>query len=137
MNSWGIRNQKNSSKVVALTVLLVALAGCASAPAPKLRLADGTQVPASAHVVHPKPLDELPLCFLSSIGSAGHRGQFRADLVVDATGRVSDVRVFRSVDPSIDAEIEKRLRQLTYMPASVDGKAVAALVKIHFKFTDL
>jgi TonB family protein len=45
------------------------------------------------------------------------------DAIVDTTGHVSDVRVLKSLDPELDQEAVEALRDWTFQPGTVDGKA--------------
>jgi TonB family protein len=64
-------------------------------------------------------------------------GLVRMEVVVSRTGRVSDVRVIRSLDREfgLDDQAVRAVRQWQFAPASKDGVAVPVLVEIDMTFT--
>ncbi|HJR61380.1 MAG TPA: energy transducer TonB [Vicinamibacterales bacterium] len=56
------------------------------------------------------------------------------DAVVDVTGAVSDVQVTRPLDPRLDEEAVKALRQWKFAPATLDGRPVAVIVSVEMSF---
>ena len=118
-----------------LAVLLLVPAGCASSAAPRGHLADGTAVPKGSSFTPPVPTTRMPLDLLGRIGSSGVRGVFRAELVVSETGVVTGEHITHSLGEAVDAEILPALRRLTFTPATLDGKSVAAIYDATFNFT--
>jgi len=65
----------------------------------------------------------------------GIEGKFKARLVVDADGQVSNVIVVAGLDPAFDAAIVAALKHWRFKPAMACGKPVAgAVVPRTFKF---
>jgi len=112
----------------------LAALGCSSA-VPKGHLADGSVVPAGESFTPPTPTTKMPLDLLGRIGSSGVRGLFRAEVTVSETGSVTAVHVTHSLGEAVDAEILPALRQLSFNPASLNGKPVAAIYDARFNFT--
>jgi hypothetical protein len=77
----------------------------------------------------------MPLDVLGQIGSSGVRGVFRAELVVSESGTVSEVRVTNSLGDAVSGVLLPLLRQLTFSPALLDGKPVAAIYAATYNFT--
>ena len=109
--------------------------GCASSATPQGHLADGSPAPKGSSFTPPVPTSKMPLDILGRIGSSGVRGVFRAELVVSEAGVVTGLRVTHSLGEAADAEILPALRSLTFTPASLDGKPVAAIHVATFNFT--
>ena len=57
------------------------------------------------------------------------------ECVVEATGRVGDVTVTRSLDEGLDQEAIKAVRQWRFEPGTKDGKAVRVRVTLEMSFT--
>jgi TonB family protein len=68
----------------------------------------------------------------------GIEGTVALDIVVDASGNVSDVKVAKSLDPGLDANAVKTVRNWRFEPGTRDGRAVrvAVHVEINFKLRD-
>lgn len=54
--------------------------------------------------------------------------------VVDERGQVADVRIIRSLSPSLDAEVQKAFRQWHFVPATRMGTPVVVAVTGEFQF---
>ena len=57
------------------------------------------------------------------------------EAIVDKTGKVADARVTRPLDPGLDQQALKALREWKFAPASLDGQPVAVLVSIEMTFS--
>ena len=132
MNISATRAPLHSLLLVGLFLLST---GCASSSAPRGRLADGSSVPKGASFSPPAPTTKMPLDLLGRIGSSGVRGVFRAEVVITEAGVVSDLNVTHSLGDAVDSEILPALRRLTFTPAMLDGKPVAAIYVATFNFT--
>ena len=66
----------------------------------------------------------------------GIQGRVILQFVVDETGKVSDPKVLRSVDPSLDAEAIRIVKAMPrWMPGMQDGKAVAVRYTLPVNFS--
>ena len=119
--------------LVGFVAVALATFGCASTPVG--HLADGSPVRAGESFTPPTPTTKMPLDLLGRIGSSGVRGLFRAELTVSETGIVTATNVTHSLGEAVDAEILPALRQLTFTPATLNGKPVAAIYDARFNFT--
>ncbi|HEX3903286.1 MAG TPA: energy transducer TonB [Polyangia bacterium] len=81
----------------------------------------------------PEPDVQIPIDYslYPQAQADGIEGKFRARLVVDADGQVSDVIVVAGVDPSLDAAIISALKRWRFKPAMACGKPVAGGVWPH------
>ena len=57
------------------------------------------------------------------------------ECVVNADGTVGDVRVITPLEPSLDAEAIKALKQWQFKPGTKDGTAVPVAVTVEMSFT--
>lgn len=64
----------------------------------------------------------------------GVEGVVRLEIVVDATGAVSDARVLRSV-PLLDEEAIRAVKQWRFAPTVVDGQAVPVRMEVVVNFS--
>jgi TonB family protein len=64
----------------------------------------------------------------------GIEGAVRLEIVVDATGAVSESRVVRSI-PLLDEEAMRAVRQWRFAPTLVDGKAVPVRMEVIVNFS--
>jgi hypothetical protein len=118
-----------------LAGLLLLPVSCASSNVPRVRLADGSSVAKGASFRPPAPTTKMPLDILGRIGSSGVRGVFRAEVVVSEDGAVAGLKVTHSLGDAVDSEILPALRSLSFTPATLDGKPVAAIYVATFNFT--
>ncbi len=81
----------------------------------------------------PEPDVQVPIDYslYPQAQADGIEGKFRARLVVDADGQVSDVIVVAGVDPALDAAIIAALKRWRFKPAMACGKPVAGAVWPH------
>jgi periplasmic protein TonB len=63
------------------------------------------------------------------------QGSVKLKCVVQADGTVKDVRVTEPLDPDLDEEAVKALKQWTFHPGRKGNKAVAVEVEVEMSFT--
>lgn len=87
-------------------------------------------------VEYPKLVKEFKPNYTKSAMDLGLSGTVEMEAVVTAEGRVSDVRVVRSLDKEhgLDEEAVKALKKWEFKPALKDGVAVPVLVSIEMSF---
>lgn len=62
------------------------------------------------------------------------QGSVEMESVVKADGSVADVTVTKKLDPDLDEEAVKAMKQWQFRPGTKDGKAVDVLVKTEMTF---
>jgi TonB family protein len=87
-----------------------------------------------AGVQAPTVISERKPEYPSSARQANVQGLVELDAIVDTTGCVSDVRVLKSLDPELDQKAVEALRDRTFRPGTVDGKAVPVRVLVEMTF---
>jgi TonB family protein len=65
---------------------------------------------------------------------AGIQGTVLLDCVVLVDGTVGDVRVGKHLDPDLDAEAIRALRQWRFTPGEKDGRAVPVQISVELSF---
>jgi protein TonB len=55
-------------------------------------------------------------------------------VIVDETGKVDDIRVFRGLGPDYDENAASAVRTWDFEPASADGKPVSVQIMIEVNF---
>jgi TonB family protein len=107
--------------VLAAALLMVPGALVAQPAAPRLTAPYrvGGNIPPPEKIRHVDP--QFP------DGAGPSRGFVMVEIVVDATGQVSDVRVLRSI-PQLDAAVVAAVRQWQYRPTLVNGVAVPVVL---------
>jgi protein TonB len=74
----------------------------------------------------PKPdLSSLP---------PGTRGDVIVDVVIDATGKISDLKMTSGLGHGIDETVIATVQQWTFHPATRDGQPVASEQELHFHY---
>jgi protein TonB len=74
----------------------------------------------------PKPdLTSLP---------AGTRGDVVLDIVIDVTGKISDLKMTQGLGHGIDETVIATVHQWTFHPATKDGQPVASEQELHFHY---
>jgi TonB family protein len=89
---------------------------------------------AGDHIAHPRLLEHPNPNYTKEAMRAGIQGDVRMEAVVRADGLVGQVRVIESLDPGLDAEAVRTLRQWRFEPGRKDGVAVPVLVQIDMTF---
>ena len=64
----------------------------------------------------------------------GVQGSVEMDAVVKADGTVGDVVVTKALDPDLDQEAVKAMKQWQFRPGTKDGKAVDVVVQTEMTF---
>jgi len=87
----------------------------------------GPDAPCQEEPTKPVPDVQVPIDYTlyQQAQADGIEGKFRAQLVIDADGQVSDVVVVAGVEPSLDAAIIAALKRWRFKPAMACGKPVA------------
>ena len=62
------------------------------------------------------------------------QGTVLAQITVSAEGVVSDARISRSLEPSLDKQTLETVRKWRFQPATLDGKPVAATISVETTF---
>jgi hypothetical protein len=95
------------------------------------RLADGTPVPDGADYMPPVPEGGA----MPTLRAApGVQGRFAADLIVSPQGDVTDVVPVSRIHPQVDRTLIRRMRQVRFEPARLDGLPVAAIYRTSIEF---
>lgn len=116
--------------MVLLCLGSIASAAMAASPAPH-RLADGTPVAEGVDYAPPVPEGgRMPLWR----AAPGVQGLFAADLIVSPKGVVSEVIPVSRIHPQVDRTLMRRMRQVRFAPARLDGQPVAAIYRASIEF---
>ncbi|MFH2008817.1 MAG: TonB family protein [bacterium] len=116
-------------------LLLSLMLGSGSATAAPATARVAAERPASAgKVVYPKLLRFVSAPYPDAARKAGTQGVVLLHLTVGVTGKVTAVSVARSLSAELDAAAVKAAREFVYQPATLDGKAVAATIKVAYTF---
>lgn len=129
----GTIEQRRTAAVITLTdpsALTVEPGG----PAVRPFAADAYQPCDVPTATMPRVTREVKANYPDKLRGRGVTGQVWLQGVVDAKGRVDDVRVTRSLDPDLDAQAIKALKQWTFAPARLDGRAVPVIVAVQIGF---
>ena len=118
------------STVSLAVVLILATAGTSIAqtePAQVHKPGDGVTMPTLVKEVKPS--------YTADSLRARVEGIVRVECVVNTDGTVGDVRVIKPLEPSLDAEAVKAVKQWQFRPGSRDGKPVRVQVEVELSFT--
>ena len=81
------------------------------------------------------PMVQMKPLYPSKAKRMGTEGYVTVELDVDATGRVTAMKVIKSVPQGVfDKSVKKALRKWKFRPKSVDGKAVSQKGVLTLKF---
>ena len=86
-------------------------------------------------VTSPTLVKRVGPTYTAEAKQAGIQGNVTMDCVVLPDGTVGDVRVTKKLDPGLDEEAIKTLRQWRFRPAQKDGKSVPVQVFVEMSFT--
>ena len=86
-------------------------------------------------VTMPRSVKEVKPSYTREAKQAGIQGTVTLDCVVLPDGTVGDVRLSRKLDPGLDAEAIKTVRQWRFRPGQKDGTPVPVQVMIEMSFT--
>lgn len=115
---------------IVAAALVVASAAAASGQAPA---ETSTQRPGT--VVQPSLMREVRPQYPEAALAAGRSGVVTLECVVNPDGSVGEVRVITPLEPSLDAEAVKALKQWQFTPGTKDGKPVPVAVTVEITFT--
>lgn len=118
--------------VSALSVLILLATGLA-AQSPDLAKKEPVYKPGPG-ITAPVVVKETRPAYTRAAMEAKIQGTVLLQCVVTAKGSVRHVKVLRSVDPGLDEEAVKTLKQWTFAPGKKDGKAVAVQVDVEMTF---
>ena len=90
--------------------------------------------PCDANVVLPKLRREVKPSYTVSAMSAHVEGKVYMTAIVEADGRVGDVRVVRSLRQDLDAEAVKALKAWRFEPGTRDGSPAPIVVSVEMFF---
>ena len=110
-----------------LTLASIATAQTAQVPPQAYRPGNGVTTPRLKHEVKP--------VYPPQAMNSGISGLVRMECVIQPDGTISDVKVVESLDPVVDAEAVRALKQWTFTPGFKDGKAVPVIVEIEMSFS--
>jgi protein TonB len=85
-------------------------------------------------VTLPKVVHEAKPEYTAEARRAGIQGTVLLDCLVLVDGTVGDVRVVKRLDPDLDAEAIRTLRQWRFTPGEKDGRAVPVQVAVEMSF---
>jgi protein TonB len=77
----------------------------------------------------------MPLLPNHEARRAGIQGKVVLDITVSADGRVTDVKVVRGVEPTLDKASLDAVSQWRFEPAKADGKPVAVRTDVDTSFS--
>jgi TonB family protein len=115
--------------------IAVAILGAASAGSAVGQAGPQTSRDASRATVPPSLIKEVKPEYPAEALAAGYSGTVTLECVVNTDGSVGDVRVLTPVEPSLDAEAVKALKQWQFKPGTKDGTPVPVAVTIEISFT--
>ena len=120
---------KSTSLAVAVVACLLGTAASAQTPATPTAYKPGNGV------VAPKLTKELKPVYPEAAKDAGIAGVVVMQAVVLADGSVGNIEVTRGVDPRLDAEAVRALKQWRFSPGTKDDQAVPVSVEIEMTFS--
>jgi periplasmic protein TonB len=83
----------------------------------------------------PRLLKEVKPSYPVSKRGSGIQGMVTRDCIVLADGTVGEVRVARGIDPDLDLEAIRAMRQWRFTPGERDGKPVPVQVSVEMAFS--
>ena len=69
-----------------------------------------------------------------SVLAHGTAGDVILDIVIDSTGKISDIKVARGLASTIDQTVIATVQQWTFHPATRDGQPIASEQELHFHY---
>jgi TonB family protein len=98
-------------------------------------LRDGPTYKVGAGVTAPVVVREVKPNYPESVKAEGIRGTVEMEGTVEPDGTITGIRVTRALDPRLDEEAVKALRQWRFRPGQKDGVAVRVQVNVEMSFT--
>jgi TonB family protein len=85
-------------------------------------------------VVSPKVIHDVHASYTPEAMRAGVAGVVKMQAIVLTNGTVGEVRVTQPLDPGLDDQAVKALKQWTFSPGTKDGKPVPVSVEVEMSF---
>ena len=98
-------------------------------------LRDGPTYKVGAGVAAPVLIKEVKPNYPESAKADGVKGTVEMEGTVETDGTITGIRVTRALDPRLDEEAVKALRQWRFRPGQKDGGAVRVQVNVEMSFT--
>ena len=86
-------------------------------------------------VMPPRLRKEVKPAYPPDVQATGITGLVEMECVVLPSGKVGDVKVTKPLDPALDAEAVRALRQWTFDPGTRNGQPQAVQVMVQMTFT--
>lgn len=121
---------------IALTVAMISSAACSSAPSPPDQAPITGSVEAEEQC-EPTPafeVETIPGEYTEEARRAGVEGVVTALVEIDATGRVTSVRVVDGPGYGLDESAAEAIRQWRYEPATEDCMPVESQMRVRNEF---
>lgn len=131
LNQWRFKPALKDGKAVRASID-VEMTFTMRGPGPRL---DSAEVKAGPGVRMPRLLKEVKPSYPVSKRGSGIQGMVTLDCIVLADGTVGEVRVARGIDPDLDLEAIRAMRQWRFTPGERDGKPVPVQVSVEMSFT--
>lgn len=96
---------------------------------------EGAVLPCGGAVTLPRVVSETKPQYTSTAMRAGVQGTVEMEVVIGIDGNVSDARVFGPLDPELDEQALKAVKEWKFVPGTVNGTPAAVLVNIEMTFT--
>ncbi len=64
----------------------------------------------------------------------GTKGDVILDITIDESGKVSDLKLVKGIEHSIDETVIATIRQWTFNPANRGGRPIASEQELHFHY---
>jgi protein TonB len=77
---------------------------------------------------HPTPSPDL------SVLPHGTRGDIMLSIVIDATGRITDIKLDRGLNPAVDQTVIATVQQWNFAPATRNGQPIASEQELLFHY---
>lgn len=94
----------------------------------------GEEAPLAVLTTQPRVLAQVTAEYPERMKELGIEGKVVLELVVDATGKVTGVRVVKSLHAELDAVASAAARRLRFAPATVGGTPVQTKIPYTFTF---
>jgi protein TonB len=110
-------------------------ASLAQPPSPAVVFGEGAYSPGRG-VTPPAPLREVKPVYPATVGT-GVQGEVHLEIIVNADGTVTDVRIVKSLDAKsgLDAAAVAAARHWLFTPGTLDGRPVPTRVGLILSFT--
>jgi TonB family protein len=98
-------------------------------------LRDGPTYKIGAGVTAPVLIKEVKPNYPDSVKSEGIKGTVEMEGTVEPDGTITGIRVTHALEPRLDEEAVRALRQWRFRPGQKDGVAVRVQVEVEMSFT--